>query len=255
MPVPRGPQPPHALILAARARAFRRELGAVAWAVLEDVATDAVSGVAATNARRVAADLGMGKDAAAHALSRLVDAGVLVRVGQVRGAGRFGVGAYELRLPPGLLVPCPVGADTGGDQADRRAVGHSDGGRRRGRRGPQGDSSPRSASPSPDRPARRGRQAAAADSDQLSLLDAFDGDAVAETRTREPRNEGRGTEGEADEGRGSRGARGPRNPRDEAAGEPTPGGITPLHRGCGEWAGDVADDVTGRSSPDRTRPC
>jgi hypothetical protein len=84
------------------ARAARRELGPVAWAVLEAVLGDAATEAsgrttALTSARRLAGALGTSKDTAARALARLVDAGLLVRHGGSRaGDGTFTTGSYEV---------------------------------------------------------------------------------------------------------------------------------------------------------------
>jgi hypothetical protein len=92
---------------------LRRRLGPLTWAVLEHVASDAdPTGWSEATARRVAEDLGIGKDAAAGALGRLVEAGLLVRGGQQRTSGRFGSGGYQLALPSSVLIPCPVATDT-----------------------------------------------------------------------------------------------------------------------------------------------
>ena len=95
-------------------RILRRSLGPTAWAVLADIGLDARpddSGVlvVVTSARRAGANVGIGKDAAARALRRLIAAGVLRRRPQgTDDAGRFSRGTYELRLqrelPP---LPCP----------------------------------------------------------------------------------------------------------------------------------------------------
>ncbi len=85
-------------------RALRRSLGPTAWAVLAELDIDAVPGgtdarVAATSARRIAAQLGITKDTAARALRRLTAAAVVRRRPQATGAGgRFGRGTYELLL-------------------------------------------------------------------------------------------------------------------------------------------------------------
>ena len=100
-------------------RLLRRSLGPTAWAVLADVRMDARPdeagiAVAATSARQVAANLGIGKDTAARALRRLTAAGVLRRRPQGAGAtGRFTRGTYEVRLScSAALAPCRDSADT-----------------------------------------------------------------------------------------------------------------------------------------------
>jgi hypothetical protein len=81
----------------------RRELGAVAWSVLELLALvgEDVDGrwLATTNARDVASRLGIGKDRAAGALSALRQAGLLVaHTSRDASSARFDVGCYEVRL-------------------------------------------------------------------------------------------------------------------------------------------------------------
>jgi DNA-binding transcriptional ArsR family regulator len=100
----------------ADSRRLRRQLGPTAWAALEDLALDAALDggrrlMAGTNARRVAAHLGVSKDAAARALSRLRDAGLVVRhdAGH-RADGTFGPVAYE------LVVGSLEGVALSGDQ-------------------------------------------------------------------------------------------------------------------------------------------
>lgn len=81
-----------AVAVTASSRALRRELGPTAWAVLEDLVLDAVPDatgrlVAATNVRRLVANLGVSKDAAARALGRLLGRGAVVRLPASRQAG------------------------------------------------------------------------------------------------------------------------------------------------------------------------
>ena len=84
--------------------AARRELGAVAWSVLEVLAFagEDVGGrwVATTNARDLASRLGIGKDRAAAALSILRQAGLVVaHTSRDAGSARFAASCYEVRLP------------------------------------------------------------------------------------------------------------------------------------------------------------
>lgn len=96
-------------------RELRRRLGPLAWAVLQDLAEDAemVDGrlVARSSARRLAANLGIGKDTAARALRTLTAAGLIAAVAAERGErGRFAVGGYRLTeaAPPATPVRPPV---------------------------------------------------------------------------------------------------------------------------------------------------
>ena len=92
---------PSRFSVTADSRRLRRELGPTAWAVLEDVVLDAQADdgrlMAGTNVRRLSAHLGVSKDAAARALGRLLDAGLVVRHHSGhRADGTFGPVAYEL---------------------------------------------------------------------------------------------------------------------------------------------------------------
>jgi hypothetical protein len=93
------------LVVGADSRRARRELGAVAWVMLEAVALagefDAEGRwVAVTNARALASELGIGKDRAAAALATLRAAGLVVaHAGRQYGSARFAPSRYEVRLP------------------------------------------------------------------------------------------------------------------------------------------------------------
>jgi hypothetical protein len=82
----------------------RRELGVVAWSVLEVLALGGgldASGrwIAHSNVRAVGQRLAIGKDRAAAALVKLREAGlVAARVGRDHGS-RFAPSQYEVRLP------------------------------------------------------------------------------------------------------------------------------------------------------------
>lgn len=84
--------------------AARRELGVVAWSVLEIVALagqdeDGVW-VATTNVRDLAARLGVGKDRVATALGILRTAGLVVpHASRDTSTSRFAASRYEVRLP------------------------------------------------------------------------------------------------------------------------------------------------------------
>jgi hypothetical protein len=105
-------------------RVLKRRLGPVAWAVLEDVVLDAgvVDGhlVAATNVRRIAANLALSKDTAGRSVARLIAEGLVRRGPQRRQrAGCFGAVVYALVLPEGVHVrgvdagvPRPTKQDT-----------------------------------------------------------------------------------------------------------------------------------------------
>jgi hypothetical protein len=97
-------------------RALRRQLGAVAWAVLEDLALVAHRGptdwAAAVGVREVAKGIGINKDTAARAVGTLRAAGLvaLTRVESPNGVSRSG---YRLNLPEGIaLSSCPAHPDS-----------------------------------------------------------------------------------------------------------------------------------------------
>lgn len=81
----------------------------MAWAVLEDVALDAVPDedgrlVATTSTRRVAENLGLAPGTAGRALTRLRQLGLVRLVRQSGDGGRFGLSAYVLSSVTGLEV-------------------------------------------------------------------------------------------------------------------------------------------------------
>ena len=99
------------LVLNPASRAWRRRLGALAWAALEDLALAAHRSeqgwVAPVGVRDVASSIGVTKDTAARAIAAL---GALELVVLQRVAGRDGRrrSGYRLRLPDGLeFRTCP----------------------------------------------------------------------------------------------------------------------------------------------------
>ena len=99
------------LRLNAESRIWRRRLGPLAWAVLEDLALTAHNTdqgwVAPIGVRDIAASIGVTKDTAARAVAALGTAGLAV-LQRVEGRdGRLRSG-YRLQLPAGIsLRPCP----------------------------------------------------------------------------------------------------------------------------------------------------
>jgi MarR family len=97
-------------------RAMRRAVGPLAWLVLEELALGAEQGpeglAVETSVRDLAARLNVGKDAAASAVARLVDLG-LVECRSRRRAGRYAGSTY---------VVDPVACSRAGLVLNRRAV-------------------------------------------------------------------------------------------------------------------------------------
>jgi len=99
------------LVLTSRCRNLRRALTPVAWTVLEEVVLDAAADgeriVAATSARRIAAQLDLDPGTVASAL-RLLRGGELLELVRLTGSvGRFGLSSYVVDAPGIRLVrPC-----------------------------------------------------------------------------------------------------------------------------------------------------
>jgi DNA-binding transcriptional MocR family regulator len=86
---------------------IKRDLGPLAWIVLEELALAADEGEdgelrSALGVRELAAALGISKDTAARAVSRLVEARLVCRITSRTAAGRFASCHYALWLPRGL---------------------------------------------------------------------------------------------------------------------------------------------------------
>ena len=96
-----GRAEPYAKVFAS-SRAVKRAVGLTAWAVLEDIALDARLDqqgrlVAETNVRRIAGNLGLGKNAVSRHLAKLRDFGfVLHEEMRDAGSGRYDVSRYVL---------------------------------------------------------------------------------------------------------------------------------------------------------------
>ena len=100
----------------ARSREWRRQLGVLAWAALEDLALAAHSSdqgwVAPVGVRDIARSIGVTKDTAARAVHVLSSARLVVleRVAGPDGRPRSG---YRLQLPSGIQVrPSPKPEDS-----------------------------------------------------------------------------------------------------------------------------------------------
>ena len=143
---------PRVLLVGPESRATRAAVGPTAWVVLEELALSAEpdgSGrlVARTSVRRLGAALGLDKDTAARALSRLTTAGFVSR------AASPGASSYAVAAVAGLRP-----ADT--DHLAQPARPH----------GPDRDAGPTIAAASSSARSRR-RPAPGRDRAQLSLLD------------------------------------------------------------------------------------
>ena len=93
-------------------RALRLRLRALEWVVLEDVALDAVldpagRALAATSARRIAANLGVDPGTVARALTHLRAEGLIEHSRSQGADGRFGLSAYLLAPIPGIDLVDP----------------------------------------------------------------------------------------------------------------------------------------------------
>ncbi len=122
-----GRAEPYAKVFAS-SRAVKRSVGLTAWAVLEDIALDARLDdggrlVAETNVRRIAANLGIGKNAVSRHLANLRDYGFVLHE-ELRDteSGRYEVSRYVLdpsacierfTHTPAASQPCPQNRDTG----------------------------------------------------------------------------------------------------------------------------------------------
>jgi DNA-binding transcriptional MocR family regulator len=93
-------------------RALRLRLRALEWVVLEDVALDAAldpagRALAATSARRIAANLGVDPGTVARALTQLRSEGLIEHSRSQGADGRFGLSAYLLAPIPGIDLVDP----------------------------------------------------------------------------------------------------------------------------------------------------
>jgi len=106
--------------------AARRDLGVVAWSVLETLALageDVASGwVATTNARDLGRRLGIGKDRAASALATLRRVGLVAQqTGRDATTARFAASSYEITLPIARNTDRPQQSSARPTAADARA--------------------------------------------------------------------------------------------------------------------------------------
>lgn len=115
-----------ALIIDNEAASVRRELGPLAWFVLEELAlsSDRPAGVgprARVGVRDLAASLGMSKDTVARGLARLIETGVATRVVGRSGTGRFASSHYEVHLPVGVTLLTPQSGNAGAEPPAQRS--------------------------------------------------------------------------------------------------------------------------------------
>ena len=132
-----GRAEPYAKVFAS-SRAVKRAVGLTAWAVLEDIALDARLDdggrlVAETNVRRIAANLGIGKNAVSRHLANLRDYGFVLHE-ELRDtySGRYEVSRYVLdpsacierfTHTPSSAQPRPQNRDTGQPSSPRPQKG------------------------------------------------------------------------------------------------------------------------------------
>jgi len=88
---------------------IRRDLGPLAWIVLEELVLCADEGEdgelrSTLGVRELASALRISKDTAARAVGRLVEARLVRRITSRSAAGRFASCHYVLRLPQGLSL-------------------------------------------------------------------------------------------------------------------------------------------------------
>ncbi len=94
------------------ARRLRRELGPTAWVALEELVVSARSAdggqlVSRITTVRLAAELGIGRDAAVAALCRLRRHGLVAfEAARQEGTGRFGAGRYVVGTGAAAVVSC-----------------------------------------------------------------------------------------------------------------------------------------------------
>lgn len=93
---------------------LRRQLGATAWAVLEELVTrshgPSVACAAAATVRSLSGDLGVSKDTVARALGRLRDAGIVTAEQSRASTGMFTSGSYRIVVPSCIAFSEPAPA-------------------------------------------------------------------------------------------------------------------------------------------------
>jgi len=108
---------------------LRRNVGPLAWSVLEVLAEHGCANRGFTVSRRsvrdLARELGLANDTVARALRRLASASLVVHEADRESSGRFGAGRYVLTVPSDVFVD--------GVASGSRSV-PATGSRRRGRR-------------------------------------------------------------------------------------------------------------------------
>jgi hypothetical protein len=114
--------PANRIVLNPDCGSWRRRLGPLPWAVLEELALctrrDETGWVAAIGVRAIAAAVGVTKDTAARAVATLRSAG-LVTPDRVKSADGRSLSAYRLDLPDGISIQgCPVPQNSNGTDAN-----------------------------------------------------------------------------------------------------------------------------------------
>lgn len=104
---------PRRVLVGPECRPTRKTLDPTAWFVLEelvmnaDVGSSQVTVLVPASVRALATELGLSKDTVAAALRRLASAGIVQRVDQRNGSGRFGGSIYLVDLAAIGMEPCP----------------------------------------------------------------------------------------------------------------------------------------------------
>lgn len=112
------------VVAGVEAAAVRRQVGPLAWCVLESLAgLPDDDGVVGESVRSLAAEVGVSKNAVHRAVGVLVAAGLVVPVQSRVGAGRFGSGGYRLSVPSAVLALASVAASAPAGVSRRRRAG------------------------------------------------------------------------------------------------------------------------------------
>jgi hypothetical protein len=116
-------------VVSRASRPWRRQLGALAWAALEELALNAPPDdhgwASVVGVRALAVDIGTTEDAALRALAALTRAGLVAieSVTDADGGGRCG---YRLHLPDGIALRCCLVDEDAAQQVPVRGASDRD---------------------------------------------------------------------------------------------------------------------------------